>query len=156
MNEDESAAMWEMYGMQGSGIALLTRFSRLSNSFACYDRDVRIGMVKYIDYMDPDVDVSKAEGARELFLFKRRSFEHERELRVMVDCLSQGDIDTFAAGGYPQYGIYVPADLEILIEEIRVHPDSQDWFLELVRNIVRKYGLDKVVRRSSIADDPIY
>jgi len=39
--------------------------------------------------------------------------------------------------------IYVPVSLDILIEKIFVSPKAPKWFLDLVRSILIKYGLDK-------------
>ncbi|HIH94953.1 TPA: hypothetical protein HA338_13355 [Methanosarcina acetivorans] len=53
-------------------------------------------------------------------------------------------------------GIYVPVSLDILIEKIFVSPKAPKWFLDLVRSISIKYGLDKEVIQSDLYNGPLY
>jgi hypothetical protein len=39
---------------------------------------------------------------------------------------------------------------------VYVSPDVQQWFKDLVESILKKYGLNKFVKRSSPSDDPIF
>jgi hypothetical protein len=45
-------------------------------------------------------------------------------------------------------GIYVPVDVESLLDKIFVAPLSEDWYVNLVKSVVSKYGIsqDKVVK----------
>ena len=53
-------------------------------------------------------------------------------------------------------GISVPVSLDILIEKIFVSPKSPKWFLDLVKSISIKYGLDKEVIQSDLYNGPLY
>ena len=47
----------------------------------------------------------------------------------------------------------VKVNFKKLINEIIISPSSTDWFVELVKNIVNRYGLDELkVYKSKIYD----
>ena len=51
MNQNESAAMWEICLQSNEGVAIQSTFKRLKDSFTPHKEDeVHIGKVKYIDY----------------------------------------------------------------------------------------------------------
>lgn len=144
MNDNESAAMWQLYVQKNEGIAIRSTFSRLSDSLSS-PYEVIIGMVNYIDYdktMIPTGNVFHA-----LFC-KRRSFEHEHELRAAILKPNKGS--------NLLQGLYIPCNLNILVDEIFVSPESPNWFKELVSSILEKYSLDRVVKRSSLDEDPLF
>ena len=85
-----------------------------------------------------------------LYLSKRKSFEHEKELRAIVVIPPDG------MNWKSPKGIGINIDINNLVEEIYVSPKSEDWFLDLVKSITKKYNLDKEIIRSSLADGPIY
>lgn len=85
MNDVENAAMWKLYLRTNEGVAIQSTLERLKRSFDSNVEDrVFIGMVKYIEY---DKTPIKESNLFHAFLHKRRSFEHERELRAITDCL---------------------------------------------------------------------
>jgi hypothetical protein len=143
MNSNESAAMWQLYVQKNDGIAIRSTFARLRDSLSSHD--MLIGMVNYIDYDRTMIPYGNAFHA--LFC-KRRSFEHEHELRVVILKPSKAkDL---------QPGLYIPCDLDILIDEIFVSPASPSWFKELVSSILEKYSIDKEAKRSNLDEDPLY
>ena len=111
---------------------------------------VKVGIVKYIDFDRYDgID-------EEIFLLKRLSFEHERELRAVVEDESfMGDPHAHAPrfhGG----GDYVPCAIETLIKEIYVPPGAPSWFRSTVASIVKKYGYDFPVKQSVLDREPLH
>ncbi|MBN2087147.1 hypothetical protein JW758_02265 [Candidatus Peregrinibacteria bacterium] len=142
MNEGESAAMWQLYLKSHEGIAIQSTYERLKGSFKNAKEDVLIGVVKYID---EDTDTIDWTNVINYALHKRKSFEHERELRAIV--LSPSD----NGGGS------VNVDLEILIERIYVAPNSSKWVHELMQEVIKRYGLDKIpVEQSKLYASPLY
>jgi hypothetical protein len=58
---------------------------RLKTSFNEYESNVFIGKVRYIDYQSTDFsNFIDENNPINRFLHKRKSFEHERELRAVV------------------------------------------------------------------------
>lgn len=145
INSIESAAMWQLYGQENKGIAIRSTFARLRDSSSSSDYDIQIGMINYIDYAR---DIIPEGNAFHALFCKRRSFEYEHELRAAILKSSiANDI---------QSGLYIPCNLEILIDEIFVSPASPNWFEELVTSILGKFCINKKVKRSNLDEDPFY
>ena len=141
----ESDAMWRLAIHTPTSIAVSTDFESLSSSLTCQDM-VFIGRVTYVDY---DAQVIPTDNVLYPFFHKRRGFEHEREVRAIV-------IDFTATTEPPEVGAYFEVDLSTLVTEIIVAPYADDWFVELVRSVAAKYGLDTVVRKSHLGQVPAW
>ena len=85
--EHETMAMWEKYHMRNSGIAIKTNLENLKNSLP--DRpDVFIGEIQYLDehnQIDVLENVSIPNLVHQPYFYKRKPFEYEREVRVVVE-----------------------------------------------------------------------
>ena len=148
----ESEAMWKLYSKVRTGIAIRTDFESLSASFICAE-SIYIGKVKYVDYDDtliPDGSLFIS------YLHKRKSFEHEREVRALVQALPPGE-GAFSSLDAPyDVGAYRAVDLSRLIHKVLVDPYADDWYLELVQSVADRYGMNAPIRRSSLADEPTW
>ncbi len=163
MNVEESAAMWKLYSDDNMGVAIQSNFGRLKNCFSVCPYSVFIGKIKYIDW---NVDKIPNQNVFSLYLHKRKSFVHEQELRVLVDTLCSNDgeepcyinenRDFQKFESFTDNGIYVPVSLEILIEKIYISPRSQKWFVDLVKSISEKYGLNKEIIQSDLYTGSLY
>ena len=153
LNENESAAMWKLYLVSNEGIAIQSTFNRLKNSILG-EQEVRIGKVRYIDYEN---DVISDENLFNPFLYKRKSFEHELELRAIVS-IFPNKTATILDIIKPtiENGIYIPVDLETLIETIWLAPTCPTWLKELVTSVTKKYGLNKDIFPSKLNAKPIF
>jgi hypothetical protein len=154
-DQEESAAMWAIYaGADRRGVALKTTFGRLEQALPSeYEHFIYCGRVHYIDYRSEYVRSDNTFGP---FLTKRRSFEHEREVRALIDVSTLENV-------HPSYrhpptvdGLRVPVDVQILIERIHVAPVADDWFYGLVRRITERYGVSVGVGRSELDAGPVY
>lgn len=124
INEYESAAMWRLYLKSNEGVAIQSTFKRLIDSFKGINAPIFIGKVTYIDYSKESIP-QRNLNIFYPFLYKRKSFEHERELRAVL-----GDLN-------PQKEpVYVGVDISTLIEKVYVAPTSEDWFYDLINSIV--------------------
>lgn len=141
INEHESAAMWQLYLKSNEGVAIQSTYTRLKESFKNAKEDVLIGTVKYIDEDNDTIDWTNVINYA---LHKRKSFEHEKELRAIVFSPSTD------GGGT------VKIDLETLIEKIYVAPNSKQWIIELLKKIVNRYKLDIPVEQSKLYENPLY
>lgn len=143
INDSESVAMWNVYTGNNDGIALKTTYDKLKHCFDKTKDRINIGMIQYYD------------NSRDLFgsleilgygMIKRKIFNYENELRaVVVPVLPMMDD-----------GVYIKADLNILIDSIIVSPNCQSWLLEITNNLLSKYNLNKPVSKSVVDDDPPY
>ena len=97
------------------------------------------------------------EGNRLLpFLHKRKSFEHEQELRAIIYKLplKNGAVDDSVE--VFEDGKYIPVNLDALIQKFYVSPAVPQWFAETVKSIVKKYELNVDVVHSKLADSPVF
>lgn len=167
-NEYESFAMWKLYAVEGIGVAVRSTYDRLASSLPRADRHrnqsgpwmlelpVRIAKVRYVDY-------DKYDGAHEdPFLLKRKSFEHEREIRAIAEDWHsfQGDprdhLPPEYRSRYPDGGALVPVDLAKLIEAVYVPPQAPRWFARVVEDLVKRYRIKVLVRQSALDKDPLH
>lgn len=156
INEHESAAMWSLYLKSNEGIAVQSTYKRLRDSFSSSQEEVLIGKVKYIDY---ETEWFKDDNYHDPFLHKRKSYEHERELRAITikwPIPEEGGWDLEPSIEIIKAGISVVVDLTGLIERIYVAPEAPAWFTELVQSVTNKYEYDIEVRQSLLNSQPVY
>ena len=154
-NEHESDAMWKLYSRYEDGIAIKTDFRSLSQSLIG-NETVRIGRVQYVDY---DTTFIRENDPIAPFMHKRKSFEHEREVRALIRCGPPSRDGRIIVGGEPdlyEIGTYHNVDVSVLVKEVVVPPYAEDWFAELVEGTAQTYGLKAPVRRSSLAARPVW
>lgn len=142
-NKYESAAMWKLYSDLGKGIAIQSTFKNLKECFIEDEPKVAIGKVEYIDYNEDSIPWTRELKIFKPFVYKRRSFEYEHEIRAMIFVPNRKRKEKTS-------GIYVPVSLDILIEKVYVSPKSPKWFLDLVKSVSKKYGLNKEVIQSDL------
>lgn len=142
MNEHESAAMWKLYAATSEAVAICTKYNSLVEAL---DEDVLVGQVHYINYETSTIPENNSFWP---FMFKRMSFSHEREVRAVIQDLSQ---DMGFSGGTTK-----SINTEDLIEKIYVAPDAPGWYFNLVEQVVSRYGLSAKVVQSSLSEQPVY
>jgi hypothetical protein len=138
----ENMVMWEIYGQTENSISIKTTATKLKASFDLnevmkFAIEVALDEVSYID---PE-SASLEKNYRLPFFIKREHFAFEKEVRLYIRTKNTHSfLDT-------PYGHNIPINLDILIDEIYVHPDADDWFLEAVRSLTAKFGLYKEVNK---------
>lgn len=154
-NTHESIAMWKIYSKENEGVAIKTNFSSLSGSFRSSDpENVYIGRVQYADYEEEFIPESNSMAP---FMYKRKSFEYEHEVRALIQGLAtSAKHEQDLSERYSQGGLYINVDIPTLIHEIVVAYNADGWFLNLVKSIAKRYDLTGKVRRSSLGDEPIW
>src|SRR5262249_19453290 len=142
--------LWKLYSRSDDAVCIQSTYRRLCG---CLPKVVRIGKVSYINY--------ETEGFSEEYVFnyimhKRKSFEHERELRAVF-----WTMDT-AAGAEPlkeqieSSGLQIKVNLNELIETVFVSPSAAPWFASLVVAMTKKCGFDFPVKHSGLDAKPLY
>ncbi len=150
LNEFESAAMWSLYVKSDCGIAIQSTFDNLTRSFDGYsEKSVYAGLVHYRDY---DIDKIPVSFPFSAVMYKRRSFEHEKEVRVLIINKENG-VDLRMEPLFE--GLSVPVDLDTLIEKIYVAPKVGDWAYDLVKKIASNYDINKPICHSSLDTVPL-
>lgn len=155
MNEYESAAMWSLYAKSDEAVVITSTFQKLQDVLP---KDFCIGMVQYVDY---DADLIAEQNIFSPFMCKRKSFEHEREVRAVHIEYPESDIEgkmtwSDAPSAAGPAGITLSVNLNDFLTTIKVSPASPDWYFAVVESVTKKYGVSTSVVRSDITRDPIY
>jgi hypothetical protein len=150
-SQDDSAAMWALYGKSECAVALTTTVGQLADTLRGVEteHDISIERVEYVKHWsDPKLDVSP-DYAR-IFAYKTKAYEYEKEVRVIIDRTGHDHMPEIA-----HTGLVVPIDATRLVRSIVIAPDAPTWFEKLVRQSALRYGVQAPVRRSKLATDPI-
>ncbi|RDI09793.1 hypothetical protein [Flavobacterium sp. AG291] len=143
INEYESFAMWQIFTKNNEGLAIQSTIGRMQEALAPENRyDMYIGAVNYIDYKKEYVPLDNAFFP---FLFKRKSFQYEREVRIISDLSSQNI--------YINEGIKANVDINKLIDKIYIHPKSENWYKNLVIQLMQQLGFDFTIEKSDLESD---
>ena len=111
--------MWDIYlGGEPQGIAIRSTYRRLSESITD-ERKVYIGTVSYIDF---NAEVIPDGNGFYPYVHKRKSFEHEREIRALCrERIWANDDGRDDAVRYSPIGaetIRIQVDLDELVEAV--------------------------------------
>ncbi|MNL54353.1 hypothetical protein D3C87_1776800 [compost metagenome] len=101
-----------------------------------------IGEVNYIDYKKEYIPFDDMFFP---FLFKRKSFQYEREVRIISD-ISECKIKL-------NDGLKINVDINQLIEKIYIHPKSENWYKNLVIQLVSELGFNFEIEKSDLESD---
>lgn len=143
INEYESFAMWQIFTQNSEGLAIQSTIGRLQESlipeinFKQY-----IGEVNYIDYKKEHIPFDDMFFP---FLFKRKSFQYEGEVRIITD-IGESDIKI-------NEGLKINVNINQLIEKIYIHPKSENWYKNLVIQLVKQLGFDFTIEKSDLESD---
>lgn len=143
INEYESFAMWQIFTKNNEGLAIQSTIGRLKNALHSEKRtEQHIGQVNYIDYKKEYIPFDDTFFP---FLFKRKSFQYEREIRIISDVTS----DNMKIND----GLKIDVDINQLIERIYIHPKSENWYKNLVIELVEKLGFGFTIEKSDLESD---
>jgi hypothetical protein len=143
INEYESFAMWQIFTQNSEGLAIQSTIGRLQKAVAQEPNYKQyIGEVNYIDYKKEYIPFDDMFFP---FLFKRKSFQYEREVRIITDV---GDTKISLNDG-----LKINVDINQLIERIYIHPKSENWYKNLVIQLVAQLGFDFTIEKSDLESD---
>ncbi|WP_438966949.1 hypothetical protein [Flavobacterium sp.] len=143
INEYESFAMWQIFTKNNEGLAIQSTIGRLKKALEPERKTQQyIGEVNYIDYKKEYIPFDDSFFP---FLFKRKSFQYEREVRIISDVTS----DNLKIND----GLKIDVDINQLIERIYIHPKSENWYKNLVIELVEKLGFGFTIEKSDLESD---
>lgn len=145
-NERESIAMWTLYTKGTSGIAIRSTVARIKKALKDVPNRLQIARVQYIDHATETV---KQNNAYLPFVYKRQAFEHEREIRLLLDPIGT---ETISSGvrritGFT-HGENVVVDVSALIQKVVISPQYPMWGLDALTDLVRSHGVSAIVSSS--------
>ncbi len=143
INEYESFAMWQIFTQNSEGLAIQSTIERLQKALQPEEHFQQyIGEVNYIDYKKEYIPFDDLFFP---FLYKRKSFQYEREVRIISD-VTQNNLKL-------NDGLKINVDVNLLIEKIYIHPKSENWYKNLVIQLVEKLGFDISIEKSDLESD---
>lgn len=183
-NEYETEFMWKLFAEKEKGIAIKTNLNNLKSSIINTNlnnlrsvtmttelhnpraitiendifihQDMYIGNVNYVDY---DASFIPNYYPQSPFIYKWKSFEHEKEFRIIYQP-NKSDIKENILEKYKKHefkGIYIPVDISILIKKIIINPfDNNNELLESIMHILHQHNLSFPVCKSSLSKEPVW
>ena len=143
INEYESFAMWQIFTQNSEGLAIQSTIGRLQESLVLETNFKQyIGEVNYIDYKKEHIPFDDMFCP---FLFKRKSFQYEGEVRLITDI---GDSNIKI-----NEGLKINVEINRLIGKIYIHPKSENWYKNLVIQLVKQLGFDFKIEKSDLESD---
>jgi|GEM_PF-260651 len=160
INEFESDGMWKLYSNVKNSIAIQTTVGKLKEAIEKTNEDVYIGKVNYVDF---DVDFVQAFNMLGPFIYKRKSFAHEQELRAVIwapglnlSNTVEQNMEEELTIPIVQHGKSINIDINLLIERIHISPLSESWFEKIVKSIIAQYQFDFQIVSSVLLNIPEY
>ena len=167
MSEGESIAMWKIYSINNFGVAVRSTIQDLAESLPPFQgedvehqRDLpnpevlplEIRLVRYIDFSADEKVLPKPW---ELHLYKRASFEFEKEMRLVARASPfQGDPTDYSV--FPNNGDWVPVQLNSLIKGVYVAPAAPDWYVDLIALALKRHNMNTPITHSDLDSDPVF
>jgi len=154
----ESAAMWSIYDREQRGVSIRTTHGRLRRALSG-PSPVYGCPVEYIDYQSHFIPENNIFAP---YRFKRTSFAHEREYRLMgawfFETTPQEPVESPVIQSPDVTPLFLreSVDLVELVESVRVSPDAPSWVLNVVERLTQRYGQSWPVTKSDLAIGPIY
>ncbi len=145
----ESAALWSAYSGV-AGVAIQSTVCRVKQAVSDA-KQYYIGRIRYIDFSQEPVTPLN------MFVppfLKRRSFEHEREVRLLHWGLPTNDQVVQWDQSAPFHQLEI--DPNALIQRVFVSPTSQEWICHIVETLCRRFGVEAPVQRSTLFDPRVY
>ncbi len=145
ISDQESAALWRVYGDSRDAVAIQTTAGRLRGELP---PDVLIGSVGYIDY---NYHIMPINFLYWPFLYKRREFAYEQELRA-VDQVIPDDVASRPVA--PELGKCYSVNPGRLIQAVYVSPLAGDWLEHTLIELLNRCELTIPLYHSELARAP--
>lgn len=161
-NDYESEAMWKLYGMTGNSIAIESSIERLASSSredTSEDGPTSLVAVRYRDLAKQSLPHEDAFNMLSKHAYKRLSFQHEREVRLihlLIDTKKMSTGSNSFSYDLAPTGRPIAVDLEMLVSRVVVSPKAQPWFREVVLDATKKYLFNFSIDESEMNSKPTY
>ncbi len=144
-SEYESAAMWKLFGA-GNSVCIKTSVSKILNGNIPKETVVRLDEVKYINHSIQNTHTNSLQP----FISKSLAYEFEKEVRL-IGYNPDEDINN-SSEGFKE----IKYNLNNLIEQLIISPNSPPWFKEQVTTLCCTYNLTNLsIVESELSRKPI-
>ena len=143
----ESDALWKIYGNMEEMIAVQSDVGRLRHVADAVPERIAISKIRYIDFQT----FKQPEGVPFYpFIYKRNAFQHEREVRLIVEPQVNPDQLLLGATIPPVEALRLRLDSARLLTGVVVSPYGSDWFLKATQSLVARLGVTVPVAFSDL------
>ncbi len=140
----ESLAMWDLYGKGSGAVAVKSSIGTLKDVLSGTKGSIRIAQIKYIDWNSGALPHDPLQ----LCARKEKSYEHEAEVRAIIWRQDNENwVDEIM--DKTTHGIRIRINIQKLITEVVVGPREGSWVVDLVKDVMKRYDLPQLVRRSN-------
>ena len=151
--DHESHALWRIFCGPKQGVAVCSRYIRLVELLTNSQLDREVGLVDY--GRDEPIPANTLIP----FFRKRKAFAYEQEARLVANiyrCLDVRDQTGKLLASRPC--LEMPLDLATFIEAIRIHPEADAGYIDVVKSVVNKYACELLnrVELSEMAKPPVF
>lgn len=137
-NNYESEAMWQLYSDNKKGVAIQSTISSLAKSITSDLKGmILLSEVQYLDLESQTPTLPGFEGPRLLPIYKRLSFKHEHEARLLY-----ADPNSIKNPSPSSHKI-IDIDPFIMIEKIYISPYAPEPYGSSVIAVLKKYGVSE-------------
>ncbi len=157
INDFESAALWKLYSDSRNSLAIQSTVERLKQSLQNAPERLCLSEIQYADYDNTWTkmfEITKSPNSENQFnpaTFKRISFKHERELRIMHRTLTDPTfLQHINEDPKTPIGEKVHCEINTLIETVYVSPTSEAWFKNLVTSLIKRFNLEVTIIQSGL------
>ncbi len=155
----DSMAMWKIYGWNGRGLAIQSSIARYKTAlqFDVPSDHYTFGSVTYVNDIAASPSVVEDLTVDPLFpgprlwqritakgLIKRSGYEYEREWRGALYQDPRPDIT----------GVDITCELDNLIDTVFIGPYADEFMLQVIEDLMSRFGLAKAVSRSDLLKPP--
>ena len=146
-NDDESLAMWKVYGSGTESVCIISSVDALAKSLAPpNDLTVDIHPVHYIDHTN---DYFRTAHRLDAAIHKQKPYSYENEIRALALCGS-----SVILSPRHERGRYIAAEPATLITALRLSPQAPRWFRELIES--ETSSLQIPIYQSALDEPPIF
>ena len=139
LSDVDSIAIWNQYASLSEGVAISVPHDELKSSLQV-NGDIRFGTVNYVD-----LSTSSVPQQMPPFMYKDIRYKAEEEARFYFQAR------THDAG---LRGIGLKVDIASLVDRIYVAPNAAPWFMEVVAELVKRYGSNAEIVGSPLGEIP--
>lgn len=143
----DSMALWRLYGGTGPSVAVVTSIEQLVQVALSWNRRVVIHRVKYVEHANVKTYVVGAY--TDMLQYKHVAYKYENEVRLIVpqqDGIWESN----------PIGIRLKLlNLNRFIRSIVISPEASPEFVQVVRDVASKYGVQARINQSSLAKVPV-
>jgi len=167
--ECENFAMWKIYGQISEAVAIETTIDKLKmayinnfpNSLAYLDevdyvlkenneQDYLNRALRLINKRPSQVGIGQNVYHLKFFFYKDKGFEFEHEVRlVALDESFNLNLPNKKAGIHVNF-----RDVESFIQKVRISPTANEWFHDVVSDLLNKYDIKTQIEHSRFSEQP--